>query len=117
MDHRETVEAVLRLVKPLNKAGRQRKAWHICVDCLQYRPTRKSYWKKKKEKNVNWEGEGEEKMEDERVKGKVWGGTWDGYVRMWNNRGLLQCPECKYHEEVVLPWKRYFENRRILGID
>ena len=45
--HRFTIEDPLRLVKPLNKNGYEKRAWYICVNCLQYRPTRKGYCKEK----------------------------------------------------------------------
>ena len=77
--HRSTMEDLLRLVKPLNTAGRPKKAWAICVDCLQYRPTKRSYWKKK------------------RASGAVMS-IWENGVANWNDQYLLQCPECRYNE-------------------
>ncbi len=80
------MEDLLRLVKPLNAAGRPKKAWSICVDCLQYRPTKKSYWKKKRATELD---------------------MWDGWVREWNGDYSLQCPECRYDE--ATPWIKYME--------
>ena len=103
-DHNETMEALLRTVKPLNKAGRrQRKAWLICIDCLQFRPTRKSYWDRKKKKNIAAAaaavanglcggGGGGRRRRVERSY------FWDAYISSWNDRALLQCPECKIEE-------------------
>ena len=71
------MEDLLRLVKPLNAAGRPKKAWYICVDCLPYRPSKKSYWKKKRATGLDY---------------------WDYWVVEWNKDYSLQCPECRYHE-------------------
>lgn len=75
--HRSTMEGLLRIVNPLNKAGRPKKAWNLCVDCLQYRPTKKSYWKNNRASGLDY---------------------WEGWVVSWNVRYSLQCPECRFHE-------------------
>lgn len=118
-DHSGTMEALLRTVKPLNKAGRgERKAWLICIDCLQFRPTRKSYWnsKKKKEKSLPafaalaatiaaaaggdaGAGAGGLNTEDEEVGSNY----WNSFVCGWNDRASLQCPECRFEEHVLEP--------------
>lgn len=136
-DHSGTMEALLRTVKPLNKAGRgERKAWLICLDCLQFRPTRKSYWnsKKKKEKSLDAfaalaatfaaaaaaavvdEGAGAgagglHTTEDEEVGSNY----WNSFVCGWNDRASLQCPECRFEEHVLEPrrlrmrlWEAWF---------
>lgn len=95
-DLRQAVEVLLRSVRPLNKAGREKMAWHVCVDCLQYRPTRKSYWKKK--------GQGKDSDGELGIREEL----WDGWVESWNKRYLLQCPECVYDEVVVQRWKKYW---------
>lgn len=80
------MENLLKRVKPLTAAGRPKKGWQICVDCLRYRPVRMSYWKKK------------------RRTGPI---TWDGWVVHWNDGYSLQCPECKYLE--AMPWITHME--------
>lgn len=101
MDHNLMMETLLRLVKPVHKAAlrrrpRPRKAWMTCVDCLQFRPTRKTYWTKTKKRKV-W---GEIEVQDPEFD------YWTGYVRGWHSRSYLQCPECRYDEEIVLPRRR-----------
>ncbi len=66
---------LLRRLMPLNARGRPSRAWAVCVDCLRYRPTKKSYWRAK---------------QSVRVKTKTWGGV----VKSWNMKYSLQCPEC-----------------------
>ncbi|KAL9103211.1 MAG: hypothetical protein Q9163_001738 [Psora crenata] len=46
--HSGTMEKLLRFVRPVDARGRPKRGWSVCVDCLQYRPMRKSYWKKKR---------------------------------------------------------------------
>lgn len=50
---REIMGKLLKIAQPLNARGRPRKAWHLCVDCLQYRPMRWGYWKKKTNRKEN----------------------------------------------------------------
>lgn len=96
-------EALLKKVRPVKrKSGRERKAWHICIDCLQYRPTRKSYWDNKKGKRQRKEVEGNEDGKKERF--PINDVQWSSWVNSWNGRFLLQCPECRYDEVVVWWW-------------
>ena len=78
--HSSTMEKLLRRIKPLMVTGRPKKAWQICIDCLQYRLTKKSHWKKLTKLSENWEG----------------------LVAGWNNGYLLQCPECWHHERTAV---------------
>lgn len=111
------MESLLRTIKPLNKAGRrQRKAWLICIDCLQFRPTRKSYWDRKKKKSLvviaaaaaaaavaGGRGPGIP------CKEVVASDDWDSYIRSWNDRASLQCPDCRFEEHVLQPRRAWFE--------
>ncbi len=70
-----TMEDILRRIKPLNRRGQPSRAWHVCLDCVRYRPTRKSYWKKRR-----LEGVGD--------------AVWKNCIDCWNNKYSLQCPDC-----------------------
>jgi hypothetical protein len=69
-----TMEQLLRRVKPLTTTGLPTKTRSICIDCLQYRLTKKSYWEKKAVTcNIS---------------------VWRSIISGWNNGHSLQCPEC-----------------------
>jgi len=73
------MEQLLRLLKPLTATGRPKQTWKLCVDCLQYRPRRKSYWEKK-----------------DYISEDV---TADWAIGNWIGGGSsMQCPECKCWE-------------------
>ncbi|KAF2006547.1 hypothetical protein P154DRAFT_600463 [Amniculicola lignicola CBS 123094] len=40
----EKVTSTFRRVKPVDAHEKPKKSWGFCVDCMRYRPTRKSYW-------------------------------------------------------------------------
>lgn len=85
VSHRSNIiEDLLRRIQPRNTAGRPSKAWSICVDCLQLRPTKRSYWQKKRPSRISESG-------------------WQKTVRAWNTHYSLQCPECYYDE--VTPYE------------
>ncbi|MCJ1243467.1 hypothetical protein MMC30_000664 [Trapelia coarctata] len=69
------MEKFLIRIKPLNARGREKKTWAVCVDCMRYRPTRKSYWKRKRGHWVNTK-------------------HWESLLWSWNAKYSLQCPEC-----------------------
>src|SRR2546423_4256398 len=94
---RSTMEELLRIVRPLY-AGRPKRAWHICVDCLQYRPTRKSYW------NNYWK-----KKQASGLSATI----WESMVAHWNSRSSLQCPEC-YYDECVADRQRFDHSSKLL---
>ncbi|KIX92577.1 uncharacterized protein Z520_11753 [Fonsecaea multimorphosa CBS 102226] len=89
----QTMEKLLKVVRPLNKAGRVKKTWLNCLDCLRWRPRKKSYWTKKlqhlpfrDEMRATWMPWLDENS--------------DNRVLRWNENYSLQCPECWYHEQV-----------------
>ncbi|KAF2177806.1 hypothetical protein K469DRAFT_542416, partial [Zopfia rhizophila CBS 207.26] len=71
----QKIEELLKRVKRVDACGKPRRSWGVCVDCMQYRPTRKSYWNTKQ---LNW-GDRE---------------AWDMAVKCWNVKYSLQCPQC-----------------------
>ena len=73
-DQNVVMEELLRRLKPLTATGRPNKTWMLCVDCLQYRPAKKSYWLQKEES---------------------WG---ECGISSWVHRWSLQCPECEFSE-------------------
>ncbi|KAI9833986.1 MAG: hypothetical protein M1826_005891 [Phylliscum demangeonii] len=77
--HQEEMEKLLRLVRPLTAKGRRRRAWDPCVDCLRYRPTRKSYWITKDH-------------------GKLSEALWETWLQRWTSGYSMQCPECWFQE-------------------
>jgi hypothetical protein len=74
--HRSVMEQLLKRVRLFTATGRRRRTHRICVDCLQYRPTRISYWEKRYE------------MTDVEM------GTW--VIYNWAHGVSLQCPKCRY---------------------
>ncbi|OCK78444.1 hypothetical protein K432DRAFT_301951 [Lepidopterella palustris CBS 459.81] len=69
------IEEFLKRVEPLDAHGKPKRSWGYCVDCIRYRPTRKSYWKGK---HTGW------------LRTK----HWEMAVTCWNVGYSLQCPEC-----------------------
>ncbi|KAF1956820.1 hypothetical protein CC80DRAFT_593512 [Byssothecium circinans] len=61
-------EKLLKRVRPRDKRGNPKKSWGLCVDCMQYRPTKKSYWTTKL---VDF-----------------------GSSEVWNGKYSMQCPQC-----------------------
>lgn len=82
-------DQLLRVVQPLDSRGRPRRACDFCVDCLQYRPTRKSYWKKKRPPLPP----GLDKWTRQ---------DWESVVAQWNAKYLRQCPESWYQERLLM---------------
>lgn len=91
----------------------------ICIDCLQFRPTRKSYWddgtdgKKKKKKKQIFPAlaaasagsaasvdAGDGGLCDDK---RVGSNRYNAYIRSWNHRASLQCPDCRFEEQVLEP--------------
>ncbi|KAF1994103.1 hypothetical protein P154DRAFT_502388 [Amniculicola lignicola CBS 123094] len=70
----QEIEKLLKRVKPVDARGKSKRTWGFCIDCMRYRPTRKSYWNGKVTCG-NW-------------------AAWDRAVRCWNTKFSLQCPQC-----------------------
>jgi len=70
-----SMERLLTRIKPLNGRGCEKKSWAVCYDCMRYRPTMKSYWKGKRGDWVSKE-------------------SWEDFVKSWEKRSLVQCPQC-----------------------
>ncbi|KAF2241474.1 hypothetical protein BU26DRAFT_525294 [Trematosphaeria pertusa] len=68
-------EKLLKRLRPVDMRGKPKRSWRLCCDCMQYRPTKKSYWNKK--------------LVTQRFE-EAWGGA----VRHWNTNYSLQCPQC-----------------------
>ncbi|KAF2787487.1 hypothetical protein K505DRAFT_329648 [Melanomma pulvis-pyrius CBS 109.77] len=73
------IEGLLKRMKPVDARGKLKRSWALCIDCPQYRPTRKSYWNKKKSNCSS-------------------GKSWDIMVLRWNDKRSLQCPQCWQRE-------------------
>ncbi|PVH95191.1 hypothetical protein DM02DRAFT_660355 [Periconia macrospinosa] len=68
-------DKILRRVGPRDKAGNPSSKWGMCVDCMQYCPGIKSYWKAKSG-----------------TSGK--NADWDKAVQLGKMKKSAQCPEC-----------------------
>ncbi|KND86304.1 hypothetical protein TOPH_09060 [Tolypocladium ophioglossoides CBS 100239] len=76
--HYVKIEGLLKRMQPLNKQGLPTRSYALCCDCLRHRPTRRSFWRAKRQ-------------------AKMRASVWDGAVTCWNRRYHLQCPECWWH--------------------
>lgn len=81
--------SLLRRLAPLDARGRPKRTLALCCDCLWYRPTRKSYWKKDGERYTTakpgigaWE-------------------IWDSRVSAWTSSYSFQCPACWLRERMM----------------
>lgn len=81
---------MLRRLAPLGPNGRPNRTVALCCDCLWYRPTRKSYWKKDGDKYALVEPH-EHAREG-----------WDGRVSSWKSRYSFQCPACWLRERTEI---------------
>lgn len=91
-----TMEKLLKIVQPLNEAGRAKMTWIVCLDCFQWRPRKKSYWTKRLQRlplREIWN-------EVEVIRTRTMEERWYNRVQHWNCKSSLQCPECWYHEEM-----------------
>ncbi|KAH8661757.1 hypothetical protein BGZ61DRAFT_147698 [Ilyonectria robusta] len=87
---RHRMLSLLRRLAPLNARGRPKRTSALCCDCLWYRPTKKSYWKKDGERYTlvkpgigAWE-------------------IWDNRVSTWTSRFSFQCPACWLKERMAI---------------
>ncbi|KFA76698.1 hypothetical protein S40288_10927 [Stachybotrys chartarum IBT 40288] len=79
---------ILQRFRPRDARGRTSRSWTLCVDCLQYRPTRKAYWSRKLATlNIrDW--------------GKPEGQMWQAAVKWFAMGVKLQCPPCHLKEHL-----------------